>query len=75
MTRNPKRPTVTQPLPRRKAFRAALALADTTQTEWARSQGITPEHVSQVLAGKRESRRLIEKVDEFIASQLPQLVA
>jgi predicted transcriptional regulator len=55
---------------KRKAFRAALALAGLTQTKWAELEGITQEHVSLVLSGKRDSARLIEKIDAFIAKHL-----
>lgn len=52
--------------PDRKArFRAALALTGLTAEQWATDNGVTPSHLSQVLAGKRESRVLVEKVDEF----------
>lgn len=50
---------------RKARFRAALALAGLTAEEWAERNGITPGHLSQVLAGKRESRALTEKIDEF----------
>jgi transcriptional regulator with XRE-family HTH domain len=57
--------------PRRKRFRAALALAGMTQQSFAEQAGITPDHLSLVLAGKRASVRLMERVDEFIARHLP----
>jgi hypothetical protein len=58
---------------RRKAFRAALALAGTTARAFADQQGVTPEHLSYVLNGQRESRRLMDEVDAFIAKHLPQI--
>lgn len=70
MTSNTQRGRVRTMAQRRKEFRAALALAELTQTAWAASHEITPEHVSLVLSGKRESKRLIEKVDAFIAEHL-----
>lgn len=53
-------------LSRKKAvFRAALALAETTQEVVAPAFGVTPEHLSLVLSGKRESPPLLAKVDRF----------
>lgn len=65
-TRNMNHLTVSDPTVARKArFRAALALTGLTAAEWAVRNGITAGHLSQVLAGKRESRSLEEKVDAF----------
>lgn len=50
---------------RKAQFRAALALAGKTAETWAEENGITAGHLSQVLAGKRESRALMEKVEAF----------
>jgi hypothetical protein len=56
---------------RRKRFKAALALAETTAERWATEVGgVTSVHLSYVLNGRRESPRLIALVDEFIAEQL-----
>jgi len=60
---------------KRKAFRAALALAGLTQTRWAEQRGVTPEHVSLVLSGKRESNRLMQEVNAFIGKHLPETAA
>lgn len=46
-------------------FRAALRLAGTTLTAWSEREGVTAGHVSQTLAGKRESRSLWAKVEVF----------
>jgi transcriptional regulator with XRE-family HTH domain len=54
----------------KRRFRAALALAGLTQTEWARRQRITQSHLSQVLDGKRISVSLAKKIDAFIARRL-----
>jgi hypothetical protein len=51
---------------RKAQFRAALALAGRTMEEWAESEGVTGGHLSNVLAGKRESGSLTDKVDAFI---------
>ena len=51
-------------------FRAALALAGKTMTEWASDQGVTQAHVSMVLDGKRVSHRVIAEVDRFIGKHL-----
>lgn len=50
---------------RKKRFRAALALAETTAEAWAHENGVTAGHLSQVLSGKRDSRSLLEKIDTF----------
>lgn len=53
---------------------AALRIAGLTQTEWARQNGVTQGHLSQVLSG-RESRKLTEKIDAFAAKQLERTTA
>lgn len=68
-----KRDTRTMPntLATRKArFRAALALEGLTMEQWAENNGVTAGHLSQVLAGKRLSDSLIEKVEAFTAKHL-----
>ena len=52
---------------RRKAFKKALIDSGLTQQEWAEQQGVTDNHLYLVVAGRRESRRLLAKVDAFIA--------
>lgn len=59
---------------RKARFMAALRIAGLTQTEWARENGVTQGHLSQVLSG-RESRKLTEKIDAFAAKQLERTVA
>lgn len=54
---------------RKKLFRVALLLNETTQDEWARQREITGGHVSQVLAG-RESRKLTQIIDDYIDETL-----
>lgn len=51
---------------RKARFKAALALAGITQTEWAEHQGVTAGHLGNTLRG-RESKVLEEKIDAFIA--------
>jgi hypothetical protein len=59
--------TMTIEMARRKTlFKAALALNETTQGQWAVDNGVTPTHLSQVLAEKRESQRLLDLVDLYI---------
>ena len=54
--------------PDRKArFKAALALANIGVDEWAKSAGVTRQHLNATLNDKRESGSLIDKVDAFIA--------
>lgn len=55
---------------RKRLFRAALALAGLTETQWAEKQGISQPHLSLVLNGKRESKVLTDKVDAFIDKHL-----
>lgn len=55
---------------RKALFRAAVAVAGLTQEQWAESEGVTGGHLSNVLAGKRESRELLDKVDAFIAKHM-----
>ena len=56
---------------RKRYFRAALALAEMSVTQFARMQGVSQFHVYKVLAG-RESARLEAEIDAFIAARLPQ---
>lgn len=58
-----------------KRFKAALAMAGMSMTEWAKKEGITPGHVSQVLSGDRDSAVLMEKIEAFTAKQLDTAVA
>lgn len=53
---------------RRRVFRSALALSGTTAVTFARNLGVSANHLSCVLRGERESRRISEAVDAFIAS-------
>lgn len=50
---------------RRRRFRAALAACEMTETAWAKSNGISQGHLSQVLSGKRESPPLEAKIEQF----------
>lgn len=59
------------PLTRR--WRAALAHAGMKQAEWARQFDWTDSHVSQVVAGKRESEHVMVKVLAFIGDQEQQI--
>lgn len=61
--------------PRKARFRAALALSEMTATEWAQFHGITQQHLSQVLDGKRESRSLVEKIEAFTEKKLATVAA
>lgn len=58
-------------IPGRKAmFRAALAVAGLTLEQWAKSESVSAGHVSNVLAEKRTSDPLTEKIDAFIAKHM-----
>jgi predicted transcriptional regulator len=50
---------------RKTRFLKALIDAGMSQAAWARQIGISPPHLSQVLAGKRDSMTLVEKIDAF----------
>lgn len=50
---------------RKARFRAALALARKTQEQWATENGITSGHLTHVLAGRRPSQTLLDKIDAF----------
>lgn len=58
---------------RKQRFTAALALAGMTQAAFAKDTGVNPGHLSKVLNGERDSDRLTEKVELFIAKYLPEL--
>lgn len=60
---------------RKKQFRVALAVAETTQTELAASFGVSAEHLSRVLNHKVTSAPLLQKVDSFIAKHCPEVAA
>jgi predicted transcriptional regulator len=52
---------------RRKArFLRALAVTGQSQAAWADEVGVSPAHLSFVLNGKRESGKLVGKIDAFI---------
>ncbi len=55
--------------PMTRRWRAALAYAGMTQAEWARANGWTEQHVSQVVAEKRESERVMSAVLQFVGAQ------
>ena len=57
----------------RRQFAVALTIAGQSAAQWARANGVTPGHLSQVLSGKHQSKRLIETVTAFIAAQLDTL--
>jgi len=60
---------------RKARFRAALALARTSAQRWAKDNDISENHLYLVLRGHRESRRLLAKIDAFIALHLPTRAA
>lgn len=55
---------------RKQLFRAALAVTEETQGSWAEKHDLTPQHLSLVLNGKRESRSLLQRIDEYVADTL-----
>lgn len=60
---------------RKKRFKAARALAGITAKEWARSRGVTFQHLNEVLDGNRISPRLDAEVDAFVAKHLDRPTA
>jgi hypothetical protein len=50
---------------RKARFRAALALTGKTQEQWAAEAGVTAGHLTHVLAGRRESKVLLDKIEAF----------
>ena len=56
---------------RQRKFRAACFLAGKTVKSVAREMGVNDNHLYLVMRGTRESRRLIQKVEAFIAQHLP----
>jgi hypothetical protein len=62
---------VTRKAPGRKErFKAALALAGMKAQDWCEQNDVTPQHLTRVLTAERESNRLNEAVDAFIAKHL-----
>ncbi len=59
------------PVSRKKRFKAARALAGVTVKGWAKSRGVSFQHLNEVLDGNRVSPRLDAEVDAFIAKHLP----
>lgn len=54
---------------RKERFAAACRRAGTTQREWAAGRDVTYTHLYLVLRGDRQSDRLNDQVDAFIAEQ------
>ena len=52
---------------RRRRFRAALALAGRNALEFAKELGVHESHLQQVLSRRRESVRVNEAIEHFIA--------
>lgn len=60
-------------LDRKTAFRVALAARNMTASEWAKENGITAGHLSQVLSSGRISESLVTKIDSFIDANIKGL--
>lgn len=63
------------PLDLKTRFRMALAAVDMSQGDWAESEGYAPNHVSLVLNEKRESKKLIGKIEDFTTRTLRKVKA
>lgn len=55
---------------RRRRFRAALALTDTSVAAFAAQIGVTYNHLYGVLRGQRTSKRIEDAVDQYISAVL-----
>lgn len=60
---------------RKARFRAALALAEMLAKDWAEQNDVSESHLSQVLDGKRISKKLSDKVDAFARKWLKDAAA
>jgi hypothetical protein len=68
VSRNKDTQTMPTPIERRRSrFLKALAAANQSQNAWAKDNGVSKAHLSLVLAGKRDSASLAERIDAFIA--------
>jgi transcriptional regulator with XRE-family HTH domain len=73
-TRNKRTPSIPSPLvARKRRFRAALGFAGMSMRDFAKAEGVSISHVSQVLSGKRESRTMDEKIAAFTEKHLRQV--
>lgn len=50
---------------------AALKMAGMTQTALAAKLGVSREHLRLVVKGERQSQRLLEAVEQFVAKHTP----
>jgi hypothetical protein len=57
----------------KKQFFIACASAGINMTQWARQNGVSTVTVCLLLTGKRKSRRLSAKVNDFIATEFKKL--
>lgn len=63
------------PLDLKTRFRMALAAVEMTQSGWAEAEGYNPNHLSLVLNEKRESKKLIGKIEDFTTRTLRKVKA
>ncbi len=59
----------------RRRWRVALADAETHETAWAESRGVTGNHVREVVLGLRKSEHLLAQVIAFVRDRERQIVA
>ncbi|WP_291262617.1 hypothetical protein [Gemmatimonas sp.] len=59
---------------RRKHFKKGLALLEQTQSGFAKANGVTLQHLQEVLLGRRTSQRLNALIDEVIAHVPPEML-
>lgn len=59
---------------RKARFKAACARAGISQGQWATDNEVERSHLFKVLNNSRESIRLTEKIDAFIASVEQQVI-
>ncbi len=69
MIRPPRKNPTADSTPLVRRWKTALSNAGLSQSEWATRDGWTESHVSQVVAGKRQSPAVMREVLLFIATQ------
>ena len=60
---------------RKRKFKAALALAGLTASQWADKESVTRQHLNATLNNESESKPLTEKIDAFIADVNARVLA
>jgi hypothetical protein len=56
-----------------KLFRIALIVRDMDYQKFAEQHGVSKQFISQLLAGKTQSKRIEKAIDEFVLGQMKDL--